>query len=49
VASRLGRVPRKGDQFEIGRLHFQVLRADARRVHMLLVEKLPEPPASAEA
>ena len=45
VASHLGRVPRKGDVFDIGRVRFEVLRADARQVHVLLVEKLPEPPA----
>ena len=43
VACHLGRVPRKGDRFEIGNLQFSVLRADARQVHLLLVEQLPEP------
>ena len=42
VAKHLGRMPRKGEQFNIDRLHFEVLRADARQVHVLLVEKLPE-------
>lgn len=42
VANHLGRVPHKGDMFDIGRLRFEVLRADARQVHVLLVEKLPE-------
>jgi magnesium and cobalt transporter len=42
VANHLGRVPRKGDVFDMGRMHFEVLRADARQVHVLLVEKLPE-------
>ena len=41
VASHLGRVPRKGDAFEISNLRFEVLRADARQIHVLLVEKLP--------
>jgi magnesium and cobalt transporter len=45
VACHLGRVPRKGDIFEIDNLRFEVLRADARQVHMLLVEKLPRPRA----
>jgi len=45
VANHLGRVPRKGDAFDIDGLRFEVLRADARQVHVLLVEKLPEPPA----
>ncbi len=40
VANHLGRMPRKGEQFQIGRLGFEVLRADARQVHVLLVEKL---------
>jgi len=42
VANHLGRVPRKGDIFDIDHLRFEVLRADARQVHVLLVEKLPE-------
>lgn len=41
VANHLGRMPRKGEQFNIDRLRFEVLRADARQVHVLLVEKLP--------
>jgi magnesium and cobalt transporter len=41
VANHLGRVPRKGDVFDIDELRFEVLRADARQVHVLLVEKLP--------
>ncbi|MBV8621927.1 MAG: CBS domain-containing protein [Herbaspirillum sp.] len=41
VANHVGRVPRKGDEFDIDGLHFEVLRADARQVHVLLVSKLP--------
>jgi magnesium and cobalt transporter len=41
VANHLGRVPRKGDVFDIDNLRFEVLRADARQVHVLLVERLP--------
>jgi magnesium and cobalt transporter len=44
VANHLGRVPRKGDMIEIAPLRFEVLRADARQVHVLLVERLPELP-----
>ncbi|HXA46321.1 MAG TPA: transporter associated domain-containing protein, partial [Burkholderiaceae bacterium] len=44
VANHLGRVPRKGDKFDIDTLRFEVLRADARQVHVLLVEKLPPAP-----
>jgi magnesium and cobalt transporter len=43
VAKHLGRVPRKGDVFDMENMRFEVLRADARQVHVLLVEKLPEP------
>jgi magnesium and cobalt transporter len=43
VANHLGRVPNKGDVFEIDNIRFEILRADARQVHVLLVEKLPEP------
>lgn len=39
VTNHLQRVPHKGDSFNIGQLHFEVLRADARQVQMLLVEK----------
>jgi len=42
VANHLGRVPEKNDVFEIGSLRFEVVRADARQVHVLLIEKLSE-------
>lgn len=41
VANYLGRMPRKGEIFEIDQLRFEVLRADARQLHVLLVEKIP--------
>jgi len=41
VAKHLGRMPHKGDAFDIGNLRFEVLRADARQVHVLTVERLP--------
>ncbi|SNT14949.1 magnesium and cobalt transporter [Noviherbaspirillum humi] len=44
VAHHLGRVPQKGEAFEIGSLRFEVLRADARQVQLLLVEKLETQP-----
>lgn len=40
VANHLGRVPHKGDRFDIDGLSFEVLRADARQVHVLLVERI---------
>jgi magnesium and cobalt transporter len=47
VANHLGRVPRKGDVFDIDNVRFEVLRADARQVHVLLVQKLAEPSLAA--
>lgn len=44
VANHLGRMPHKGEIFEMQGLRFEILRADARQIHMLLVEKLPLPP-----
>ncbi|MDY7545138.1 transporter associated domain-containing protein [Glaciimonas sp. CA11.2] len=40
IANHLGRVPRKGDQFVFDHVRFEVLRADPRQVHVLLVEKI---------
>ena len=42
VANHLGRIPQKGEAFDIGQLRFEVLRADDRQVHALLVEKVQE-------
>jgi magnesium and cobalt transporter len=39
VISRFGRVPKRGEAIAIGELRFQVMRADSRRVHTLLVQK----------
>ncbi|MEW5943491.1 MAG: transporter associated domain-containing protein [Pseudomonadota bacterium] len=39
VISKFGRLPKRGDQVAFEGLKFQVLRADSRRLHTLLVEK----------
>ena len=39
VISHFGRVPKRGENIAIGGLKFQVMRADSRRVHTLLVQK----------
>lgn len=39
VTNHLGRVPHKGEVFHIDHLSFEVQRADARQIHVLLVEK----------
>jgi magnesium and cobalt transporter len=41
VVSRFGRLPKRGEQIVFDGLRFTVLRADSRRLHSLLVERLP--------
>lgn len=41
VIDHLARMPRKGELIEIANLRFEILRADARQIHVLLIEKLP--------
>ncbi len=43
VVSRFGRLPKRGESIAIDGLGFQVLRADSRKVHSLLVDKPREP------
>ena len=43
VVNELGHLPKRGDTVDRQGWRFTVLRADSRRVQMLLVEKLPEP------
>lgn len=40
ILKNLGRVPHKGESITIGNILFEVQRADARQVHVLLVTKL---------
>ncbi|HQY47699.1 MAG TPA: transporter associated domain-containing protein, partial [Usitatibacteraceae bacterium] len=42
VLSRFGRLPKRGESVTIDDLVFQVLRADSRKLHALLVERRPE-------
>ena len=42
VLHALGRLPKRGESATIGNFRFQVMRADSRRVHTLLVERLRE-------
>lgn len=39
VMAEFGRVPKRGDAVSFAGYHFQVLRADSRRIHSLLVER----------
>ena len=48
VIHQLGRLPKRGETIEIENLRFTVLRADSRRVHTLMVDRiLPANPAPA--
>jgi magnesium and cobalt transporter len=41
LLSHFGRLPKRGEEIVLEHLRFRVLRADSRRLHSLLVEKLP--------
>jgi magnesium and cobalt transporter len=42
LLSQFGRLPKRGEEIEIDRLKFRVLRADSRRIHSVRVERLPD-------
>ncbi|MES2932227.1 MAG: transporter associated domain-containing protein, partial [Pseudomonadota bacterium] len=48
VTNHLSRMPRKGEMFDFDGFRFEVLRADARQIHALLLEKLPKQVQSEE-
>lgn len=43
VINKFGHLPKRGEQVVLDDLNFQVLRADSRRLHTLLVEKIAPP------
>ena len=43
VISRFGRLPKRGESTTVDGLRFQVQRADSRRLHTLLVERIKAP------
>jgi magnesium and cobalt transporter len=43
LLSRFGRLPKRGEEIELNNLKFRVQRADSRRLHSLLVEKVRAP------
>jgi magnesium and cobalt transporter len=43
LLARFGRLPKRGEEIELEHLKFRVQRADSRRLHSLLVEKLMAP------
>jgi len=49
VVGRFGRLPKRGETMVIDGFTFQVLRADSRKVHSLLVDKPKEAPAASAA
>ncbi len=49
VVNRFGHLPKRGDEVVIDNLYVKVVRADSRRLHSILVEKLPEEPYPIES
>ncbi|HRQ58416.1 MAG TPA: transporter associated domain-containing protein [Azoarcus taiwanensis] len=49
VIRHLGRLPKRGEVIRLDGLKIQVMRADSRRVHTLLVERVPGGPPAPEA
>ena len=47
VLAHVGRMPKRGEKFRIGDLNIEILRADSRRLHSLLIER-DETPDEAE-
>lgn len=43
VANRFGHVPRRGEAATLGEYRFEVVRADSRRIHLLLVTRAAQP------
>ena len=48
VLSRFGRLPKRGESVVIDGISFQVIRADSRKIHSLLVERRPASGAGGE-
>lgn len=44
VVNRMGRMPKRGERVDMAGLRFHVLRADSRKVRLLVVERLQAPP-----
>jgi len=42
VTNALGHLPKRGEQVDIGRFQFKVLRADSRKIHLLNIHLLDE-------
>lgn len=49
VVNRFGHLPKRGDEVVIDNLNVKVVRADSRRLHSILVERLPEEPYPIES
>jgi magnesium and cobalt transporter len=42
ITDQLGRVPHRGETVELGGFRFNILRADARQVQLVIAQRLPE-------
>jgi magnesium and cobalt transporter len=41
ITDRFGHLPKRGERIDFEGLAFQILRADSRRIHSMVVERLP--------
>ncbi len=48
IMNSLGHLPKRGERTQLGGLDFKILRADARRVHLIEVKKLKEETVQAQ-
>jgi magnesium and cobalt transporter len=49
ITHRFGRVPHRGEKIRIDDLVFEIMRGDARQIHVLLVRREPLPPSRQNA
>jgi magnesium and cobalt transporter len=49
LLSHFGHMPKRGESLDIGGIHFKVLRADSRRLHVVEVSKAAPRPESSDA
>ncbi|KPK31780.1 MAG: cation transporter [Betaproteobacteria bacterium SG8_40] len=42
VLAHVGKLPKRGEQYRIGNLEVEILRADSRRLHSLLIRKIED-------
>ncbi len=49
VLAHVGKLPKRGEQYKIGNLEVEILRADSRRLHSLLIRKIEDESEESDA